>query len=556
MAAAPLAWTTIEVSPAAPAARTYASLISYGPSLYLFGGYGESKGRFNDVFEYNTISRTWRLVPFNGEAPKPVYLHSAVQHNNNMIVFGGNNGKESNDLFSYDLLTATWSRAPAAGGSMFQPALFPAPRYGHASCVYGNGQLLIVGGCRSNNTYFKDAYSMDLQSRKWRKLEDLPLDLAYHSLLTWQDRAYLFGGYNGKSYVQHIYVLDSMTGKWNVVAASGQVPPPMCGAATIIKGNDLFVFGGYTEGGHTNELYRFNMQTRVWTLMNTVNKPLARAYLQAAVVGDVCSIFGGYDGHSCISDFRCINLPMPAGSTIPQSLPQGGSMAAPPLSSSSSGHNPFASSDLFQLPLSSQVDTLLQTYSYNNESINRQQLQNLLTQLGQVMRDQSFRQYNGGGSANNNAAASGAANGSSSYPFNTSCLSSVTDLGFPRDRVLVVMARMHSAGQSTTNTNLVVDMCIKDAAEEDKKPPAQSPGFDRQASTEKAQLKQKVADLQELQENERTCKVCCDETINSALLQCGHLVVCTTCADALISKGKPCPICQKKINGKLKIYWS
>ena len=52
------------------------------------GGYGESKGRFNDVFEYNTLSRSWRLVPVNGEVPKPVYLHSAVQHNNNMIVFG------------------------------------------------------------------------------------------------------------------------------------------------------------------------------------------------------------------------------------------------------------------------------------------------------------------------------------------------------------------------------------------------------------------------------------------------------------------------------------
>src|SRR5690348_9809352 len=67
--------------------------------------------------------------------------------------------------------------------------------------------------------------------------------------------------------------------------------------------------GGYTERGHTNELYRLNMHTRVWTLLPTTNKPLPRAYLQAAVVGDQCSIFGGYDGKTCISDFRCITLP-------------------------------------------------------------------------------------------------------------------------------------------------------------------------------------------------------------------------------------------------------
>ena len=160
-----------------------------------------------------------------------------------MLVFGGNSGKESNELYCYDLITTAWTKW--ATGPTFHSSAYPAPRYGHASCVYGpnGGQLLIVGGCKSNNTYYRDSYSMDLVSRKWRKMEDLPLDLAYHSLLTWQDRAYLFGGFNGKSYVQHIYVLDGMTGKWNVVACTGQAPPPMCGAATVMKGNDLFVFG-------------------------------------------------------------------------------------------------------------------------------------------------------------------------------------------------------------------------------------------------------------------------------------------------------------------------
>jgi hypothetical protein len=134
------------------------------------------------------------------------------------------------NLYSYDLDTFQWSKA-AGPGLMCMGAAMPAARYGHASCVYGGqaASLLIVGGCRSNNSYFKDAWSMDLHSKKWRKLEDLPLDLAYHSLVTWQDRAYLSGGYNGKSFVQHMYVLDSITGKWNILQTSGQVPPPMCG---------------------------------------------------------------------------------------------------------------------------------------------------------------------------------------------------------------------------------------------------------------------------------------------------------------------------------------
>ena len=158
------------------------------------GGYGESRGRFNDVYEFSSASgkNSWRLVPPIGDVPKPVYLHSAVQHRRQMIVFGGNNGKECNELYYYDLDTFQWSKG--AGPSFFK-SVMPPPRYGHAACVYGEEQLLIVGGCKSNNTYFKDTWSMDLNTKKWRRLEDLPLELAYHSLFTWQNRAYLFGGY-------------------------------------------------------------------------------------------------------------------------------------------------------------------------------------------------------------------------------------------------------------------------------------------------------------------------------------------------------------------------
>ncbi len=162
------------------------------------GGYGEAKGRFNDVYSFDTRSHHWQLVPAQGDLPKPIYLHSAVQHGSSMIVFGGNNGKECNDMYSYDLTRGYWTKFPTPGMLSAASAQFPAARYGHASCVYGGCQLLIVGGCKSNNTYFKDAYSMNLETRQWRKLEDLPLDLAYHALFTWNNQAYLFGSGAGQ----------------------------------------------------------------------------------------------------------------------------------------------------------------------------------------------------------------------------------------------------------------------------------------------------------------------------------------------------------------------
>ena len=312
------------------------------------------------------------------------------------------------------------------------------------------------------------------------------------------------------------------------------------------------------------------MQTRVWTQLPTSNKPLARAYLQAAVVGDVCSIFGGYDGHTCISDFRCIVLPREQQQSFQPQQPMQPTVAASGSIGSNGGgaggsfgnplYNPFLAGDLLNLSLNAQVDSLLMTYGYGGgfgnssaDSLNRQQLQQLLIHVGTALRSRSA-----GSSSNPSSSASGGG----SYPFSTAALDGVVDLGFPRERVLAVMARMHAAGQNTANANLVVDMCIKDSADAEAAAsdslPAQSNGsasLDRQNS-ERAALKKKMTELQEKQDEAQTCKICFDETINCALRECGHLAVCTTCADSLIKNSKPCPICQKPIKGKLKIFWS
>jgi N-acetylneuraminic acid mutarotase len=465
------------------------------------------------------------------------------------LLCSGNNGKECNDLFTYDVTRNQWTKTPAPGMLSAASSHFPAARYGHASCVYGNGMLLIVGGCKTNNTYFKDAYSMNLETRQWRKLEDLPLDLAYHALFTWNNQAFLFGGYNGKSYVKHIYALDGMTGKWTPMHCTGTEPPPMCGAATVLRGNDFFVFGGYTEQGHTNELYRLNMFTRVWTLLPTTNKPLARAYLQAAVVNDVCFIFGGYDGKGCISDFRSILLPDSQSGAPPipgrPSLSGGSAAAAAATGSSDSTPPRFGDPTFWRASVEMQVHDVLRYYARGSDAVNRQQLHSLIGELGNAFRQVHLSRPLSNGTS---GVSSG---GGGSYPFDTTNLDQLVMLGFDKELVLRVMTRMHSVGQSTRDVNLVVDMCCRE-----DQPPSQSPGeLDRQNSEREA-LKSKMQALVAEQEESKMCKVCYAEQINCALLDCGHLAVCISCAEGLTARKSTCPICQRPIRGKLKVFWT
>jgi N-acetylneuraminic acid mutarotase len=100
----------------------------------------------------------------------------------------------------------------------------------------------------------------------------VPYELAYHSLLTYNDRVYLYGGYNGVKFGTSLLVLDQTNGTWEVVDAKGVAPQPRCGCAAQVVGKHLFVFGGYTKDGHTNEMYKFDMETRTWESVEARDK--------------------------------------------------------------------------------------------------------------------------------------------------------------------------------------------------------------------------------------------------------------------------------------------
>ena len=48
---------------------------------------------------------------------------------------------------------------------------------------------------------------------------------------------------------------------------------------------------------------------------------------------------------------------------------------------------------------------------------------------------------------------------------------------------------------------------------------------------------------------ERTglCVICQDEEANIAIVDCGHLAMCRTCADLIMSSTRECPLCRTRI---------
>ena len=50
------------------------------------------------------------------------------------------------------------------------------------------------------------------------------------------------------------------------------------------------------------------------------------------------------------------------------------------------------------------------------------------------------------------------------------------------------------------------------------------------------------------------CQICCENPIDSALIPCGHYMMCGSCSDVVAKYD--CPVCRISITGKLKIFKS
>merc|ERR1719499_2620526 len=90
---------------------------------------------------------------------------------------------------------------------------------------------------------------------------------------------------------------------WSSVRSAGQVPSPRYFHASVVYGNSLFLFGGYSGQERLNDLYEFRFDCHTWLSVNTADAPSGRSSLLAAVYKNSLYVFGGYNGSIVLNDF-------------------------------------------------------------------------------------------------------------------------------------------------------------------------------------------------------------------------------------------------------------
>lgn len=208
-----------------------------------------------------------------------------------------------------------WSRAPVSGAPH-------KPVRAHTTTLVGNS-VFVFGGCDSR-VCFNDLYVLDADSFHWSMpnvVGDVPIPLRAMTCTAVGKKLVVFGGGDGPAYCNDVYVLDTMNFRWHKPRIIGeQVPSARRAHTACLHKNGIYVFGGGDGVRALNDIWRLDvsdMSKMSWRLVSGpdksvdggssdvgagVNKPRARGYHTANMVGSKLIIYGGSDGGECFND--------------------------------------------------------------------------------------------------------------------------------------------------------------------------------------------------------------------------------------------------------------
>ncbi|KAI1278931.1 hypothetical protein F5Y07DRAFT_58139 [Xylaria sp. FL0933] len=241
------------------------------------------------------------------EAPGPRVGHSSLLVGNAFIVYGGDTKIDENDVLDetlYLLNTSTrqWSRALPAGPR-------PSGRYGHSLNIVGS-KIYIFGG-QVEGYFMNDLSAFDLNqlqmpNNQWEILiknsenggtstGKAPPARTNHSMITYNDKMYLFGGTNGFQWFNDVWCYDPPTNKWSQLDCIGYIPSPREGHSAALIDDVMYIFGGRTEeGADLGDLAAFRISSRRWyTFQNMGPTPSPRSGHSMTAVGKSIVVVGG-----------------------------------------------------------------------------------------------------------------------------------------------------------------------------------------------------------------------------------------------------------------------
>ncbi|TFG71138.1 MAG: helix-turn-helix domain-containing protein [Anaerolineales bacterium] len=179
----------------------------------------------------------------------------------------------------YDIITNAWETGqprPVALGNLEAVAL--------------SGNVFVPGGCDSDWIPQNAVHIYKPQTDTWTLAVPLPQPLCAYALAEFQEKVYLFGGWNGDTYTALGFVYDPVEDDWRSIA-----PPTVVrgfGGAAVI-GDRIFYIGGFDGRRELDNCEVYSPEDDEWEVCPPMLQPRGGIGV-AATTGRIYVLGGGW----------------------------------------------------------------------------------------------------------------------------------------------------------------------------------------------------------------------------------------------------------------------
>ncbi len=276
------------VGQAMPEGRMGMATAAVGLDIYLIGG-GSGQDAVNQVDVYDTANCQWRTG-----APKP----TAVSDTRAAVLFGeiyipGGRGADG-------LPTSTVEVFSPANNLWRTIAPLPAPNSG--GLVLEQGGLLYLFGGWDGESYLATAYAYNPALDSWETLPPMGQARAFATGGALSGLLFAVGGYDGANELNTCAAFDPAGSAWQ--ACPGMLQP-RAGAGAVVILNKLYVMGG---GMQANSLIsygeEYNPATQTWQVVDTPMLGNAGSWFLPGIANIETRIyaFGGRQNETVLAD--------------------------------------------------------------------------------------------------------------------------------------------------------------------------------------------------------------------------------------------------------------
>lgn len=191
-------------------------------------------------------------------SPRCNFSFTAHPNKDELILFGGEyyNGQKTfvyKDLYFYNIAKGDWTLVKAPNG--------PPPRCSHQAVptAANKGELWVFGGEYASPTqsqfyHYRDLWVYHLADNKWEKVvsPNGPSSRSGHRMVCVKKQLIVFGGFHDNlrdyKYFNDVYAFNLDTRVWTKLEPSGTPPSPRSGCQMVhTPDGKVLIFGGYSK---------------------------------------------------------------------------------------------------------------------------------------------------------------------------------------------------------------------------------------------------------------------------------------------------------------------